>query len=274
MAFKDKRNAPNIKDYHASVLGAGHSNAATRVELVETTVDPQLLVNKPQDHDKWVREALMCLSLCNSIIPDRDKEGKLKYEGESPDEVALLFSSGFNGFKLLDKDDYSTTVELNSEKQVKFEVYATLGFTSERARMSVVAKNEQGEIVCYIKGADSKIAAILKNEQEKQDKVVTETIHAFANEGLRTLLMGRRVLDPNWFEVWRKKYQTALNDISSQRDKLIEACAKELEVDFELIGSTAIEDRLQDQVPETIAFFKQAGIQIWMLTGDKKVYIL
>ena len=44
---------------------------------------------------------------------------------------------------------------------------------------------------------------------------------------------------------------------------------EELEKDFELIGSTAIEDKLQEEVPETIVALKEAGIKVWVLTGDK-----
>lgn len=44
---------------------------------------------------------------------------------------------------------------------------------------------------------------------------------------------------------------------------------EKIEQDLELIGSTAIEDKLQDQVPDTIQFMKEAGIKVWVLTGDK-----
>lgn len=43
----------------------------------------------------------------------------------------------------------------------------------------------------------------------------------------------------------------------------------QLENDFKLLGSTAIEDRLQDEVEETINKIKLAGIKLWVLTGDK-----
>ena len=41
------------------------------------------------------------------------------------------------------------------------------------------------------------------------------------------------------------------------------------ERNLSLIGATAIEDRLQDEVPETIQFMRDAGIKVWVLTGDK-----
>jgi P-type E1-E2 ATPase len=47
------------------------------------------------------------------------------------------------------------------------------------------------------------------------------------------------------------------------------AASELIENNFELIGSTAIEDKLQDNVGKTIADIKSAGIQVWVLTGDK-----
>merc|ERR1719357_1938954 len=46
-------------------------------------------------------------------------------------------------------------------------------------------------------------------------------------------------------------------------------CSNELETSLVLIGFTAIEDKLQDQVPETIEKLHQGNIKCWMLTGDK-----
>ena len=45
--------------------------------------------------------------------------------------------------------------------------------------------------------------------------------------------------------------------------------AELIEQDLELIGSTAIEDKLQDNVSEVISFIKKAGVKLWVLTGDK-----
>ena len=53
------------------------------------------------------------------------------------------------------------------------------------------------------------------------------------------------------------------------RDQMIDNCAELIEKEFDLVGSTAIEDKLQDEVADTIEFMKDAGIKIWVLTGDK-----
>ena len=50
---------------------------------------------------------------------------------------------------------------------------------------------------------------------------------------------------------------------------MLEEVYEHIETDFSLVGSTAIEDRLQDGVHETISFMRSAGMKVWMLTGDK-----
>ena len=45
--------------------------------------------------------------------------------------------------------------------------------------------------------------------------------------------------------------------------------AEEIEIEFDLVGTTAIEDKLQDDVGDTLKFIKSAGIKVWVLTGDK-----
>lgn len=91
----------------------------------------------------------------------------------------------------------------------------------------------------------------------------------FAGEGLRTLVLAEKIVDEAFFNRWRRKQQEAAVASNSREDKL-EAIYEEIECDMKLIGVTAIEDKLQDGVPETIANLQTAGIKIWVLTGDKQ----
>lgn len=70
------------------------------------------------------------------------------------------------------------------------------------------------------------------------------------------------------YAAWSERYHAA-SVTMEERDARIEAVSDELEQDLRLLGATAIEDRLQDGVPETIADLKRAGIKIWVATGDK-----
>ena len=70
------------------------------------------------------------------------------------------------------------------------------------------------------------------------------------------------------YEAWRLRYQQATISLEN-REEQVDVVANELEQQLHLLGATAIEDRLQDGVPETIEDLKKAGIKIWVATGDK-----
>jgi phospholipid-transporting ATPase len=92
-------------------------------------------------------------------------------------------------------------------------------------------------------------------------------LSSYATIGLRTLLIARKEIDEAVYEKWAKKYQTASTSINKEKE--MNEVAEELEVEFDLIGSTAIEDKLQEDVGRTIHDIKRAGIKVWVLTGDK-----
>jgi magnesium-transporting ATPase (P-type) len=83
------------------------------------------------------------------------------------------------------------------------------------------------------------------------------------------LVLAEKFIDEAFFKRWQRKHQEAAV-ASSGRDDKLEAIYEEIECDMKLVGVTAIEDKLQDGVPETIANLQTAGIKIWVLTGDKQ----
>ena len=136
--------------------------------------------------------------------------------------------------------------------------------------MSVIVREESGKINLLCKGADSVILERLSKES-LESKVYRETqssVDLCAEEGLRTLFLAEKELDPKEFEEWYKKAQEAKLAIEGREEK-VAAVDELIEVDMELVGSTAIEDRLQDEVADTIQFMKKTGIKVWVLTGDK-----
>ena len=94
-------------------------------------------------------------------------------------------------------------------------------------------------------------------------------IDDFATEGLRTLLYGYRYLDDHEYTAWKKVYAEATTSLVD-RQNLIEAAGEMVETNLDLVGATAIEDKLQKGVPETVDKLRRANIKIWMLTGDKR----
>ena len=98
---------------------------------------------------------------------------------------------------------------------------------------------------------------------------IQANLGTFASEGLRTLVLGMRVLTERQCEEWLEKYTEASTSINNREAKLT-AAAKDIETGLHIVGATAIEDKLQRGVPETIAKLEQAGIKLWVLTGDKR----
>ena len=126
-----------------------------------------------------------------------------------------------------------------------------------------------GEIIVMCKGADSIILPLL-NEDQGKDLIdsTCQFMDDCAKEGLRTLLFAEKIMTEREYEKWLAEYNEAANSMVDRDDRIADAAAK-LEFDFNLVGSTALEDRLQDEVPETIEHIRKAGIKLWVLTGDK-----
>ncbi|MCJ1381255.1 hypothetical protein MMC17_004364 [Xylographa soralifera] len=94
-------------------------------------------------------------------------------------------------------------------------------------------------------------------------------INDFATDGLRTLLYANRYISENEYSSWSMIYKDASSSLENRQDKM-EAAAILIERNLELLGATAIEDKLQDGVPCAIERLRRANIKLWMLTGDKR----
>ncbi|GFP55583.1 putative phospholipid-transporting ATPase C821.13c [Trichoderma asperellum] len=91
----------------------------------------------------------------------------------------------------------------------------------------------------------------------------------FAADGLRTLLYAYRYIDEETYTQWKNQYKEAETSLADRQER-IEIAGEKIEEEFELAGATAIEDKLQEGVPETIDKLMRANIKVWMLTGDKR----
>ena len=155
-----------------------------------------------------------------------------------------------------------------AQNEKDFELLNTIAFTSDRKRESVIVK-DNNTIKLYIKGADSIIEQRLsKNTNQDILKKCKECVNYFSSQGFRTLLIGMKILSQNEYN----KFANELNEANmslEDKDKKVEEIYNKIEQNIFLIGSTIVEDKLQDKVPETIKDLRHANIKIWMLTGDK-----
>jgi len=140
-----------------------------------------------------------------------------------------------------------------------------LPFSSDRKRMSVLVKH-RGEIWCITKGADTVMEPLLREPLSADSQA---HLHAFAVKGLRTLVIAMKKVSHQEWEEWSAEYVAAREVINTAKESGMAAVAAKMEQGLKFVGITAVDDRLQDQVPETIQLLKEMGIRLWVLTGDK-----
>lgn len=213
---------------------------------------------------------MLALALCHTVITEKTPGDppKIEFKAQSPDEAALVATARDCGFTSLGRSDDGLIVnELGNEREYK--ILNTLEFNSTRKRMSAIVRTPDNRIILFCKGADSIIYARLRRgEQMKLRKETAEHLEMFAREGLRTLCIAQKELGEEEYRMWNKEFEMAASAIQDREDK-VEMLADSIERDLTLLGGTAIEDRLQDGVPDTIALLGDAGIKLWVLTGDK-----
>ncbi|KAF9149053.1 hypothetical protein BG015_009164 [Linnemannia schmuckeri] len=227
-----------------------------------------------------------------SASPLPGQEGKpqptIKYRAESPDEAALVSAAKNVGFAFVSRGAAPSAdggdqkaVKGNSRQNVNlnilgqdhtYEQLDVIKFNSTRKRMTVIVREPQelgGKILLLTKGADNVIFERLAHTDDETLRDHTERdIEAFSNMGLRTLTLAQRVLDQETYDQWAAKYAEAGKALDD-RAKKMDQVAEEIERDLTLLGATAIEDKLQEGVPDSIAALREAGIKVWVLTGDK-----
>mmetsp|Transcript_3580 Transcript_3580/g.7693 ORF Transcript_3580/g.7693 Transcript_3580/m.7693 type:complete len:1191 (-) Transcript_3580:28-3600(-) len=205
------------------------------------------------------------LATCHTVVAE-EVDGEIEYKASSPDELSLVNAAAYFGIRFMGRDkENNLEVDSNGETCI-IRMLNVIEFNSVRKRMSVIVEMPDGTIKLLCKGADTVIQPRLV--QSKIIKPTWQHLEDFAEEGLRTLVIATRNLEPDDYLKWNQQYYDAMNDIHD-RDRRIDALADQIEQNLNLIGATAIEDRLQDYVPETIAKLQSAGIKVWVLTGDK-----
>lgn len=222
------------------------------------------------------KEFFRCLAICHTVLPEGDEKSpeKIKYQAASPDEAALVIAAKHFGFFFYRRTPTMIYVreshveKMGKVQDIPYEILNVLEFNSTRKRQSVVCRYPDGRLVLYCKGADTVIYERLADSNNDMKKITREYLEQFGSSGLRTLCLAYRELHPNVYESWNEKFIQAKSTLHD-REKKLDEVAELIENDLILIGSTAIEDKLQEGVPACIETLQRAGIKIWVLTGDK-----
>ncbi|KAH9913379.1 phospholipid-translocating P-type ATPase [Amylocystis lapponica] len=240
-----------------------------------TLVSPKLaedLADMEHEQRAHLIAFFRALALCHSVLSDRPEPNTapylLEYKAESPDEAALVAAARDVGFPFVQKSRNGLDIEVMGQPE-RYQLLHLLEFNSTRKRMSVIVRNPEGRLVLYCKGADSIVYQRLAANHDPALKAKTsQDMEAFANGGLRTLCIAYRYLEEKDYEAWQRLYDDATSS-TVDRDEKIEQANDQIEHTLTILGATALEDKLQEGVPDAIETLHQAGIKLWILTGDK-----
>ena len=217
-----------------------------------------------------IHHFLTLLAVCHTVIPERrdEKPDQIKYQAASPDEGALVEGAVMLGYRFITRKPRSVTILANGEEQ-EYELLAVCEFNSTRKRMSTIYRCPDGKVRCYCKGADTVILERLGDNNPIVEGTL-QHLEEYATEGLRTLCLAMREIPEDEFQRWYQIFEQASTTVSGNRAEELDKAAELIEKDFYLLGATAIEDKLQDGVPDTIHTLQEAGIKVWVLTGDRQ----
>ncbi|KAF0683566.1 Aste57867_24423 [Aphanomyces stellatus] len=210
-----------------------------------------------------------CLLLCHTATVGRDKD----IRASSPDEAALLRAAVEFNCRLVSRT--ATTIEISLFGALEtFEILAINEFDSLRKCMSIIVRqlntdvpeNLDEELWVFCKGADRALLPKLQGDATQDS--IGRLVQYFASLGLRTLVFGWKTLSPVEYSPWFVAYSNAKSSLV-RRDAKLSDCARSMETHMTVLGATGVEDQLQDGVADCFDTLSDAGINIWMLTGDK-----
>ncbi|EOB14045.1 phospholipid-transporting ATPase IIA [Nosema bombycis CQ1] len=224
--------------------------------------EKQIFGRNKRDIYSRTYDAVEALSICHNVTPVTSEDGTVSYQASSPDEIAIVQWTESVGMRLFERQKTKIIIENPQKEHQEYEILYIFPFTSETKRMGIIVRNSN-TILLIVKGADAVMHKLtIRNEW------CEEEVENMAREGLRTLIIAKRILTNTEFDDFDKAYTKAKASLEN-RNEQIEEAMKSIEKDLNVVGLTGVEDKLQDDVKITLETLRNAGIKVWMLTGDK-----
>ncbi|KAG8683682.1 putative aminophospholipid-translocase, partial [Ceratobasidium sp. 395] len=250
---------------HQLVVSFGSEHPGGMKRQASLATGAQLASRGKRDMSSRVRDVVLALALCHNVTPVTNDDGTVTYQASSPDEVAIVKWTESVGLTLTSRTRTQIELQAPDGTTLVYNVLALFPFTSESKRMGIVVQSaDTHEIMFVQKGADTVMARLV----QRSDWLEEETAN-MAREGLRTLVCARRRLSAVEWSTFETAHKAASVRLEGRAEAMAEVVGNHLERGLELLGLTGVEDKLQEDVRATIELLRNAGIRIWMLTGDK-----
>jgi phospholipid-translocating ATPase len=212
-----------------------------------------------------VKDAVLALAVCHNVTPTvGESPDTIQYQASSPDEIAIVKWSAAVGLHLIHRERHALRLKTAEGEIMNFAILKMFPFTSESKRMGIIVRSDSGEIWFFLKGADTVMQKLVVANDWMEEECVN-----MAREGLRTLVIGRRRLTEELWTEFEESFGTADAQLADRDSAKVAVVSKYLEHSLEILGITGVEDKLQDEIKPSLELLRNAGIRIWMLTGDK-----
>ena len=213
----------------------------------------------------------------HDVLIEYNDKNEINFQGPSPDEITLVTAAYEFGFCFVSRENNIISIELHDQngniKEKQYKILQKFDFTSERQCSSIIVEdNISKRKILYIKGSDRKIFNSLDEYSLKNIHPKTKQhVDQFAKQGLRTLCYGFKYIKNNDYEKWEKEYiETKYKSMTNKElCGVLDLLINRIESNVVLLGVSALEDKLQNEVEKDIKKFIEAGINFWMITGDK-----
>jgi len=241
-------------------------------------------------HDPAVYQFFLAMALCHTVQAKVDRKPKftspevqsgdsftlspaklsIQYSASSPDELALVEAAKNLGVAFTGaSEDSPNMIKVQTCTKARcFSVEEIIEFDSTRKRQTVILKDENGAYLILTKGADSHVLPLVTQGPIKQ---IENSVLEFSMQGYRTLILCKKLVTKEEGDRLVKELAEAKSIVNdAARNKALGSINDEIESNLQLMGATAVEDKLQKNVAQTMANLREAGIFVWVLTGDKE----
>ncbi|CAH8437280.1 unnamed protein product [Heterobilharzia americana] len=207
------------------------------------------------------------------------------YQATSPDEKALVIGAAKLGIRFMGSSvnennsssriyrlEYDNDTSNSSDQPLimEYTIDAVLEFDSVRKRMTVMAKHPDGTCHIHCKGAESSTFEICQLSTTQSRRLANKHVTQFAMDGLRTLVYASRQVDLSEYQELVNELQQANCLFGYERKNALKIIYSKIENNLILLCVTGVEDKLQPGAEKCLKNLREAGIQVWVLTGDKE----
>ena len=251
-----------------TVIVSEPSSDISTSSLPKTETEGKKKKRLHRHRSKLIRDTITAMCLCNNVTPivDDKDPSQTTYQASSPDEVALVKFAVTLNMRLVGRTDKEIKIKDANDNLEEFDVLANFPFSSDTKRMGIILKNKKhGHIIYYLKGAENVMMRFVKDEYVNY---IAENAENLATKGLRTLVLSQKLISQEEFDKWNVEYEDAKASMEDRKQKIAQVVSK-LENNMDFLCVTGVEDLLQNNVASTIDNLRNAGMKVWMLTGDK-----